>query len=60
MSLADSLRDWQPGTVEMAFVTIRTELVSDGVPAVVEEQDIVDRSQPDGTPVSLAAKATLR
>jgi hypothetical protein len=56
MSLADSLRDWEPGTVEMAFVTIRT----DGVPAMVEEQGIVYRSQPGGTPVSLAAKATLR
>ena len=44
MSLADSLRDWQPGTAEMAFVAIRTELVCDGVPAVVEEQDIVYRS----------------
>jgi len=31
---------------EMAFVTVRSELTADGVPAAVEEQDIVYRSQP--------------
>ena len=30
---------------EMAFVTVRTELTADGVPAGVEEQDIVYRSE---------------
>jgi len=35
---------------EMAFVTIRTELTADGVLAGVEEQDIVYRSEPGGTP----------
>jgi 3-methylfumaryl-CoA hydratase len=34
---------------EMAFVTVRTELTADGVLAAVEEQDIVYRSEPEGT-----------
>jgi 3-methylfumaryl-CoA hydratase len=37
-------------TGEMAFVTVRHELTADGVPAAVEEQDIVYRSEPPGTP----------
>jgi 3-methylfumaryl-CoA hydratase len=37
-------------TGEMAFVTVRHELSADGVPAAVEEQDIVYRSEPPGTP----------
>jgi 3-methylfumaryl-CoA hydratase len=41
---------------EMAFVTIRTELHADGVPAAVEEQDIVYRSQPEGTPARTLAR----
>lgn len=36
---------------EMAFVTVRTELLADGAPAATEEQDIVYRSQPEGAPV---------
>ncbi len=36
-------------TGEMAFVTVRHELSADGVPAAVEEQDIVYRSEPPGT-----------
>ncbi|GAA5128143.1 HTD2 family dehydratase [Pseudonocardia adelaidensis] len=35
---------------EMAFVTVRTELFADGAPVGVEEQDIVYRSEPAGTP----------
>jgi 3-methylfumaryl-CoA hydratase len=35
---------------EMAFVTVRAELTADGVLAAVEEQDIVYRSEPEGTP----------
>jgi 3-methylfumaryl-CoA hydratase len=35
---------------EMAFVTVRTELFLGGVPAGEEEQDIVYRSAPEGTP----------
>jgi 3-methylfumaryl-CoA hydratase len=35
---------------EMAFVTVRTELHADGAPVGVEEQDIVYRSEPPGTP----------
>jgi 3-methylfumaryl-CoA hydratase len=35
-------------TGEMAFVTVRHELIADGVPAAVEEQDIVYRSEPPG------------
>lgn len=35
---------------EMAFVTVRSELFVDGAPAGVEEQDIVYRSEPPGTP----------
>jgi len=35
---------------EMAFVTVRTELAVDGAPVGVEEQDIVYRSEPPGTP----------
>jgi 3-methylfumaryl-CoA hydratase len=41
---------------EMAFVTIRTELEADGALAAVEEQDIVYRSQPEGTPVPTLAR----
>jgi 3-methylfumaryl-CoA hydratase len=36
-------------TGEMAFVTVRHELLADGVPAGVEEQDIVYRREPPGT-----------
>jgi 3-methylfumaryl-CoA hydratase len=35
---------------EMAFVTVRHELFVDGAPVGVEEQDIVYRSEPPGTP----------
>src|SRR5690606_33282284 len=35
---------------EMAFVTVRTELFADDAPVAVEEQDIVYRSEPPGTP----------
>jgi 3-methylfumaryl-CoA hydratase len=35
---------------ELAFVTVRTDLVVDGVVVGVEEQDIVYRSEPPGTP----------
>jgi 3-methylfumaryl-CoA hydratase len=35
---------------EMAFVTIRTDLTASGGLAAVEEQDIVYRSEPEGTP----------
>jgi 3-methylfumaryl-CoA hydratase len=41
---------------QLAFVTIRTELQADGVPAAVEEQDIVYRSQPAGAPVRTLAR----
>jgi 3-methylfumaryl-CoA hydratase len=37
-------------TGEMAFVTVRHELLVDGATAGVEEQDIVYRSEPPGTP----------
>jgi 3-methylfumaryl-CoA hydratase len=37
-------------TGEMAFVTVRTELFVDDLPVGVEEQDIVYRSEPPGTP----------
>jgi 3-methylfumaryl-CoA hydratase len=37
-------------TGELAFVTVRTELSVDGAPAGAEEQDIVYRSEPEGTP----------
>ena len=37
-------------TGEMAFVTVRTELFVDDTPVGVEEQDIVYRSEPPGTP----------
>jgi 3-methylfumaryl-CoA hydratase len=37
-------------TGEMAFVTVRHELVVDGAVVGVEEQDIVYRSEPPGTP----------
>jgi 3-methylfumaryl-CoA hydratase len=37
-------------TGEMAFVTVRHELFVDGAPVGVEEQDIVYRSEPLGTP----------
>lgn len=36
---------------EMAFVTVRTELLADGTPAAIEEQDIVYRSEPEGSTV---------
>lgn len=36
---------------EMAFVTVRHELAADGRPVAVEEQDIVYRSEAEGTPV---------
>ncbi len=36
-------------TGEMVFVTVRHELSADGALAVVEEQDVVYRSQPAGT-----------
>jgi 3-methylfumaryl-CoA hydratase len=35
---------------DLAFVTVRHELAADGVPVGTEEQDIVYRSEPDGTP----------
>jgi 3-methylfumaryl-CoA hydratase len=35
---------------DLAFVTVRHELTADGVPVGTEEQDIVYRSEPDGTP----------
>ncbi|WP_040822230.1 FAS1-like dehydratase domain-containing protein [Nocardia jiangxiensis] len=37
-------------TGEMAFVTVRHELAADGEPVAREEQDIVYRSEPAGTP----------
>jgi 3-methylfumaryl-CoA hydratase len=37
-------------TGEMAFVTVRHELFVDGAPVGVDEQDIVYRSEPPGTP----------
>jgi 3-methylfumaryl-CoA hydratase len=47
-ALADvSVKSGQTG--EMAFVTVRHELCLDGAVAVVEEQDVVYRSQPAGT-----------
>jgi 3-methylfumaryl-CoA hydratase len=41
---------------EMAFVTTRYELSVDGSPAAVEEQDIVYRSEPPGTPPRTMAR----
>src|SRR5215472_11428227 len=41
---------------EMAFVTIRTELSADGHAVGVEEQDIVYRSEPEGTPTRVLAR----
>jgi 3-methylfumaryl-CoA hydratase len=41
---------------EMAFVTIRTELSADGQPVGAEEQDIVYRSEPAGTPPRVLAR----
>ena len=35
---------------DLAFVTVRHELTADGVPVGTEEQDIVYRSEPDGSP----------
>jgi 3-methylfumaryl-CoA hydratase len=35
---------------ELAFVTVRHELMADGAPVGVEEQDIVYRSVPEGAP----------
>jgi 3-methylfumaryl-CoA hydratase len=43
---------------EMAFVTVRRELTADGVPVAVEEQDIVYRSEPPGTPVRTLQRPT--
>lgn len=40
----------QGRTGELAFVTVRHELSVDGSPLGVEEQDIVYRSQPEGSP----------
>jgi 3-methylfumaryl-CoA hydratase len=40
----------QGRTGEMAFVTVRHELAADGVGVGAEEQDIVYRSEPPGTP----------
>ena len=37
-------------TGEMAFVTVRNELFVEGAPVGVEEQDVVYRSEPPGTP----------
>ncbi|MFI5541804.1 MaoC family dehydratase N-terminal domain-containing protein [Nocardia sp. NPDC051900] len=37
-------------TGEMAFVTVRHELAADGKPVAREEQDVVYRSEPAGTP----------
>ncbi|HUN33208.1 MAG TPA: MaoC family dehydratase N-terminal domain-containing protein [Trebonia sp.] len=41
---------------EMAFVTIRTALHADGVPAAIEEQDIVYRSEPAGAALPTMAR----
>jgi 3-methylfumaryl-CoA hydratase len=41
---------------EMAFVTIRTELSAGGQPVGVEEQDIVYRSEPEGTATRALAR----
>jgi 3-methylfumaryl-CoA hydratase len=41
---------------EMAFVTIRTELSADGHAVGVEEQDIVYRSEPEGTSKRVLAR----
>ena len=41
---------------ELAFVTTRYELAVDGSPAAVEEQDIVYRSEPPGTPPRTTAR----
>lgn len=44
---------------EMAFVTVRGELLADGVPVGVEEQDVVYRSEAEGAaPRPLPATAT--
>ncbi|HTK62968.1 MAG TPA: MaoC family dehydratase N-terminal domain-containing protein [Pseudonocardia sp.] len=40
---------------EMAFVTVRNEFSRDGVPTVVEEQDIVYRSEPPEGPDAVPA-----
>jgi 3-methylfumaryl-CoA hydratase len=41
---------------EMAFVTIRTELSVDGKAVGLEEQDVVYRSEPEGTPNRVLAR----
>ena len=41
---------------EMAFVTVRTELLADGMPAAIEEQDIVYRSEPEGATVRVLSR----
>ncbi|GAA4552648.1 FAS1-like dehydratase domain-containing protein [Pseudonocardia xishanensis] len=54
-SVADvNLKSGRSG--EMAFVTVRHELSADGRPVGIEEQDIVYRSEPDGTPVRTMAR----
>lgn len=45
-------------TGEMAFVTVRHELSADGTPIAVEEQDVVYRSEPDGTPPRTTPRTT--
>jgi 3-methylfumaryl-CoA hydratase len=47
----------QGRTGELAFVTVRHELSVDGIPVGVEEQDIVYRSQPEGTARTHTASA---
>lgn len=42
-------------TGEMVFVTVRHRIECDGEPAVVEEQDVVYRSQPAGAPRATTA-----
>ncbi|GAA4558622.1 FAS1-like dehydratase domain-containing protein [Pseudonocardia xishanensis] len=54
-SVADvNLKNGRSG--EMAFVTVRHELSADGRQVAIEEQDIVYRSEPDGTPVRTMAR----
>lgn len=43
-------------TGEMVFVTVRHELSVDGRPVAVEEQDVVYRSEPAGTPPRTMAR----
>jgi 3-methylfumaryl-CoA hydratase len=44
---------------EMAFVTIRHDLAVDGATVAVEEQDIVYRSEPAGTPPRVVSRPEL-